>query len=272
MSQTLEPRTVDPASWKRWVKIGCSLGWRVWISALPLSLIVGLGACWLLETHLAFGLLILPLTGLWQAMLFTLAEQAASGKQVSVLDAWDGVVAYWRLPGKPAQQQLRQRALYALFLTLFVLAMVGFILLLASLSGPGSKPPAVPLPLWKQFADLSSYWAIIFLWSFGLQKGGFMSCMNMLVRKHGMDWGSAEGLWDRAMAKNSSSLSLLAMLGMLGAQAMMFIPVASFFIFPVEVIWACIVTVAARDMFEGKDALEKQEARSSVASHAPTLA
>lgn len=272
MSQLLEPRRVEVDAWKRWCKTGFRLTLRLWMSALPLSLIVGVGVGWTMEhVHPLLGLVAVTFSGLWHAMLFTLAERAAEGKRVSVGDAWAGLAEFVGLNGRAAWDQLRHRAIRTFVLAAALLTIFGLVMLIFASSAPAEPVAPRVRPDWFEWASLCSSWTLVFLWGAGLQGGGVMSSASMLMRKHGLGFEEAETLWSRAVLKNAPCISFVGMLFLVVSQIMLVLPFLSFFIFPLEVFWACVVTVAGRDIFGHKEALEKQEARESASAAVPSL-
>jgi len=272
MSQLLEPRRVETDAWKRWCKTGFRLTLRLWMSALPLSVILGVSIGWVMDhVHPLLGLVAVVFSGLWHVMLFTLAERAAEGKRVSVGDAWAGLAEFVSRNGRAAWDQLRQRAIRTFVLAAALLAILGLAMLFFASSTPAESVAPRVRPDWFEWASLCSSWTLVFLWGAGLQRGGVMSSASMLIRKHGLGFEEAETLWNRAVLKNASCLSLVGMLFLVLCQLMIVFPFLSFFIFPLEVFWACVVTVAGRDIFGHKEALEKQEARESASAAVPSL-
>ena len=265
MSHLLEPRTTPPNAWKRWLRVGAKLGWRVWLTILPLSLIVGLAGGWMSTQLLGFGVLLLTtVSGLWQAMLLHTTEQAARGKRVDVGTAWDGLMALWRLPGGQAIQQIRARAIvsvlvFSLLMLLFFLPLYWF----ASQNPEAAKAPEKAVTGVMLFFQYAGVWGTVFLWSWLLQRGGSVAMANMLVRQHGMDWESAHALSEKAQSRNRHNLQPLSMIFIAMAMVLFFAP---WMVFLLEVVWASVISVAARDIFENKEALEPQEARVSTTS------
>lgn len=274
MSQLLEPREVEPGAWKRWLKTSARLSLRLWLSALPLVLAIGLCVGWgLRETNYVAGLVLLPLTGLWQVLLLSLAERAAAGKRVTVGDAWDGVVAFCRQSPDVVWEQIKSRVLLALGLLAVAGAIHGVIFVVRWATDAGAIPPVPAQPdpsLFMELSSMASCWALFWMWTWGAQMGGVLSGMQTLVRKHGMDWNAAGKLWNQALRKNGRSLFPLIMGGVLMSYILLFITPLSLLVFPFEVFWTCLIAVVMRDMFEKKDALDPQEARESVAAKAPS--
>ncbi len=269
MSGTLQPRQTAPGAWKRWLKEGARLGGRVWMSLLALSLLVGLSGGWVAHQLMFLGFVgCITAFGLWQAMLLHTAERAAAGKRVTVGDALDGLLGFWRLPGHQAQYQLRVRLIcclicYALFMLVFVAPLLWFlhtnpdVLQELSQQRNGSKV----LGVWDHVFFMARGWALVFFWSWINQRGSILASTSMLVRRYGMEWDLAHALWERAVRLNAHNLKPLYGVFFVLLLGMFLVPVL---VFPLEVMWVCVVTVAARDMFEQEEALAPQEARVSV--------
>lgn len=269
MSNTAEPRIVEPNSWRRWWRVGAKLGWRVWLTILPLSLIVGVGASWLSLQMWGLGFFVLmALSGLWQAALLHTAERAASGKRVDVSTPVEGWLSMWRLPQKQAIEQIKARGVIsvvaALVMTVLVLVPV-YLFMAFGETGVTAKTPSAPedATALKLFLQCAANWVVIFLWSWLLQRGGSVSMANMLVRKYQLSWEEAHALVERAVSRNRSNFMALAM-SFVVITVLMFL--APWLVFLAEVMWACVITVAARDIFEQKEALDPQEARVSATS------
>lgn len=265
MSQLLDPRTTPPNAWKRWFRVGAKLGWRVWLTILPLSLVVGLAGGWMSTQLWGLGVMLLTaVSGLWQAVLLHTAEQAARGKRVDVGTAWDGLMALWRLPERQAVRQIRARAivsvvLFSVLMLLFVLPLYWFM----SQNPPAAETPAAAPTALTMFFQYAGVWGTVFLWSWLLQRGGSVAMTNMLVRQHGMDWEAAHALNEKAYHRNRHNLQPLSMIFIAMAMLLFFAP---WVVFLLEVVWASVITVAARDIFENKEALETQEARVTSSS------
>lgn len=261
----LEPRVTAPDAWKRWLKTSAQLTGRLWLSALPLSLIVGGLVGWgLRETHHLLGLVILPLTGLWQVVMLGLAERAAQGKRVTVGDAWESVADFCLQRPALVLQQMKARFVLGLAVLAAFLVIMGGVMALRWLL----EPPAavVPLPvsppgLLLELSFFASNWALVWVWTWGIQSGGLLSGVQTLVRKHGLAWGEALPLWQKAARLNQHNLKFVLLPGFLLGQTMVFFPYLGFLIFPLEIFWACLVAVVMRDIFDQKDALDPQEAR-----------
>ena len=263
MAQMLDPRVTDPQAWRRWLKEGSKLGWRVWLTLLPLSVLLGLGAGWVTRQGWGAGMiLIIALSGLWQAMLLATAEQAAAGKRVDIGTAIGGLMAFWRLEGKQAQRQIKVRAtvmaLGLAVVVLFLLVVFAVMALVGPPPGTAEAPPPVVRSTFQQVSSVAGSWATVFLWSWLLQRGGQTAMTNMLVRRHGMDWESAKRLDDLCASRNAHNLRPLAFAFLVVPLVMIFSPLL---IFVIELVWVSVVTVAARDIYENKEALDPVEAR-----------
>lgn len=272
MSGLVQPRQVAPGALKRWVKESLRLGGRVWMTLLAFSVLGGLAGGWVAQQGLFLGFVAcLAVFGLWQAMLLHTAERAAAGKRVTVSDAFDGLVGFWRLPGKQAQVQLKVRLVCSLiFYAFFMLVIIAplFWFLSSSVVEVTQAPQAAePRPtVWALLTVMAGGWMLVFFWSWLNQRGGIVCSANMLVRRYGVDWDMALALWEKAVLLNHREVRslYLVFLGMLVAMVML--PVL---VFPLEVFWVCLVTVAGRDMFEQEEALAPQEARVKQGGMAP---
>lgn len=269
MSNTAEPRIVEPNSWKRWWRVGAQLGWRVWLTILPLSLIVGVGASWLSLQMWGLGFFVLmALSGLWQAALLHTAERAASGKRVDVSTPVEGWLSMWRLPQKQAVEQIKVRTVVSVVMTaLLTLLVLLPVYLFSAVNDPGvaakTPPDQDDVTALKLFFQCAANWVVVFLWSWLFQRGGSVSMANMLVRKYQLGWEEAHALVERAVSRNRSNFIALAM-SFVVITVLMFL--APWLVFLAEVMWACVITVAARDIFEQKEDLDPQEARVSATS------
>ena len=265
MPRLLEPRQVAPGAYKRWLKESVRLAGRVWMSLLAFSLLVGLLGGWLAHQGFFVGFVVcVTAFGLWQALLLHTAERAAAGKRVTVGDGVDGVLAFWSLPGRQAQFQLKVRLIcsvlfYVLFLVVFLLPMLWYTASHPEIAAEvAQQAPPSGHPVWRLLLAMAGGWVLVFFWSWVNQRGGILSPANMLVRKHGLDWDMALALWERAVRLNYLQLRPLYWVFFGVLVAMLWLPVL---VFPLEVFWVCLVTVAARDMFEQEEALSPQEAR-----------
>lgn len=255
----LEPREVSPTAWVRWVKDGGRLGRRVGWSLLPLTVGVGMVGGWGIEK--TNGLLLVPmmaLSGLWQAWILGVAERGAQGTRVEAGTGMGEVLAFWALPGRQAWQQVKSRGVLGLCL---LLGLIFFLAALNYLFSSLSQPPAVtpsPAQWWNQMQSFSRQWGLFFLWSWSFQLGGGVSMCNMLVRRFDLSWVAAKRLNDRCSQKNHLCMTSFFMVYMAGVFAFIALPVL---IFAVEAFWVCCLTVAAREIYEGKDSLAPLEAR-----------
>lgn len=271
MALLMEPRRVEPGAWRRWVKVGGRLGARVGLTLLPLSVIVGL-AGGAIASQL-FSLAIVPvvaMSGVWQAAVLGTAERAAQGKRVDVGTAGECAWAFWRLPDGQAWQQVRARAAVAAVLTGLMLLLV--VLPLAwYASGRPDDPTAIkPSPdAWRQLWSYASSWGSVFLWSWAAQRGGSVAMANMLVRQHGLGWEQAHHLFNQAYLLNRVELMQLSLVFL--AASVPVLLVLPWLVFPLEVVWASIVTVAARDIFDHTGTLAPQEPKPASASVRPAL-
>lgn len=267
MSTLLQPRQVGPGSWKRWVRQSLRLTGRVWLSLLVFSIAVGLTGGWVARQGLFLGFVVcVGAFGLWQAMLMHTAERAAAGKRVTVGDAWEGLKQFWQLPGGQAQLQLKVRLIcsllfYLAFLLLFILPLTWFVASNPEVAQDlSAATPAPRHPAWAWLLAMASGWVLVFFWSWVNQRGGMACSANMLVRRYGLDWDMALAVWERAVRLNHVHLRPLYWIFFAILLAMLWMPVL---IFPLEVFWVCLVTVAGRDMFEQEGELAPQEARES---------
>lgn len=264
MSGLIQPREVAPGALKRWTKESLRLGGRVWMTLLAFSVLGGLAGGWLAQQGLFLGFVgCVAAFGLWQAMLLHTAERAAAGKRVTVGDAFDGLVGFWRLPGKQAQVQLKVRLIcslifYAFFMLVIIAPLFWFLSSNAETVSELSKAAPPQRSVWDLLTVMAGSWMLVFFWSWLNQRGGIVCSANMLVRRYGVDWDMALALWEKAVLLNHREVRslYLVFLGMLVAMVML--PVL---VFPLEVFWVCLVTVAGRDMFEQEEALAPQEAR-----------
>lgn len=267
MPQLLEPRETPPHAWKRWLKVGLRLSTRMWLTVLPLSLILGLAGGWLALS--AWGLGIIALTavsGLWQAALLHTAEAAAAGKRVDVGTAWEGLARFWRQPGAVARHQLKVRAVVSAVLAT-VLMLVLVLPLYWALSQQGAPAtPTRPVTPWILFVQCAAGWGMVFMWSWMMQRGGSVAMASFLVRQHGVDWETAHRLQERALLRNHHNLRPLSILFLVSVLALFLSP---WLVFLAELAWVSVMTVAARDIFGGREALEPQEARSPALALAP---
>jgi len=258
----IEPRAVAPGAWKRWLKESVRLGGRVWMSLLAFSLVVGLTGGWFAHQALFAGFIVcVVFFGLWQAMLMSAAEKAASGKRVTVGDAIDGVMGFWKLPGRQAQFQITFRLVccvicYAFFFLVFVLPLLWYLSNNPQEAAELAKNRSTQAltGVWAQLFYISSGWGLVFFWSWINQRGSILSCTNMLVRRYEM----AVALWERAVRLNRANIRPLYFFFFAMLLAMFLMPVL---VFPLEVFWVCVVTVAGRDIFEQQEKLAPQEAR-----------
>lgn len=275
MSRLLEPRSTPEGAWKRWSKTSLKLTGRLWLSALPLTLTVGLLVGWgFWETGLWLGLLLLPFTGLWQAALLTLAERAAAGKRVTVGDAWEGVATFCRQCPKQVGEQLRDRTLLGVGALAAFGVIIGLAWVLEYFLGPRAVSAATPEKTLGPLAELAEYaslWALMWIWAWGCQRGGYLSGVQSLVRRYGLSWQEAELIWNRAFQLNRHNLAPFVLPALLVSQLMLFVPYIAWAMFLAEIWWACVVAVMMRDVFEHQDALAAQEERAAATQAHPSL-
>ena len=262
MPQTLEPRQAPPHAWRRWIKDGGKLAWRVAWAVLPVSVLMGLAGGWVARQGMGVGFIaVMALTGLWQAMLLSTAEKAARGQRVNVGTPFQGLTEFWCLPGGQAQLQMKIRAFFPAVLFVLLAAFLGIVGLLVKATN-GSvdiETTAAAVPATSSLELLSGLavlWGVAFFWSWVLQRGYQTAMTNMLVRRHGLDWDSACALDERARDLNGKNLLPIAMLFIVGYACLAFAPLL---VFVVELVWVCIVTVAARDVFEQQESLAPME-------------
>lgn len=260
MSQFLEPRSLPNDVWKRWWRQGARLAVRSAPTLLPLVVLVGLAVGTFSQALFGVGaFLFLAVSGMWQAMLLSLLEQSARGKRLDLGMAWQALLDFLALPGRIAQQQLTVRFAWSLAAVggLFVL-----VWLAQQLIVPTDPPPAprAPPSQWEELFFVVRDWGLVFIWSWVLQVGGTTSMSNYLVRNYGLTWEQAHELNQRAVRKNLG-LSALKLSFLFVMFSVMF---GIVFTFVLEILWLAIMTVAARDLFEQKDALDPVEAREAA--------
>lgn len=278
MSQLFEPRAVGDDAWKRWGKEAGKLFARVWVSALPMSLAVGLASGWILSQSVFFLFAFLPLVLLWETMLVALAERAADGKSVTVGDAWAAMAQFWGRTDWSDGTGLKIRVLVATVVAAVMATLVGVgitaMAWLASSSSPEAAAAVVETPTLsslEQLGEWASWWGVIFLWGWALNRRLTLSCVNALVRKNGLTWGAADRMWSVGLSLNHKSLRVISLACLVLGVAIIFVPMAAVLVFPLEVFWSCLIAVVHRDIYEHKSALDTQEVAAKATASSPSL-
>lgn len=255
MAQELKPKKMDDLAPWRWMKDGRKLFGRVVWAMLPFCLLVGLFFGYLITLNFYFVVPVaLALSGIWQAMLLHVCEQAAKGVRVTFLTAIDGAKIYASLPDNIMMKQAFKRFLVSGSVCLF--------LFLLTLGVKATNPPV--LSSLEFFFWVCHKWINVFIWSWGFQVGGVVCFTNALVRNFGVSWGGAIFLNSSARALNAVQTSKMSILFF----SMLFLVIFSIpaLIFLLEIYWVAVMTVAYREVFEDGNGLLEQEARQAFLS------
>lgn len=278
MSQLFEPRAAGDDAWKRWSKEAGKLFARVWVSALPMSLAVGLAGGWLLSQSVFFLFAFLPLVLLWETMLVALAERAAEGKSVTVGDAWAALAQFWGRTDWSDGTGLKIRVVVATVVAaaMAVIVMAGLAVMswVASAASPQAAAAVVEAPALsslEQLGEWASWWGVVFLWGWALNRRLTLSCVNALVRKNGLTWGDADRMWAVGLSLNHKSLRVLSLACLALGAVIVFVPMVAVLVFPLEVFWSCLIAVVHRDIYEHKSALDTQEVAAKATASSPSL-
>ena len=240
MTTTLKPRQVDENAPKRWVKEGFGVFKRTYMVLLPLSLLVGLGVGYLLFTNLlVFAPFVVGLSGLWQALMLHVSEEAAKGKRVTIQTAFEGLLLFAQAPNNVMKRQIMVRFLVSG-------AVCWSFLLLVIFFGGEAKPERVRT-LFEIFSLMSDRWLTFFIWVWAFQRCGIFSFLNPLVRRFGMEWDMATALTIQGQQTNQHCRSKVTFVFFLPVFTIVFAPYLIFFF---DIFWSGFITVAYRDIFE----------------------
>ena len=278
MAQLFDPRTLEPTAWRRWVREGLRLAWRASLTLLPLSVLLGLGIGWVVSRDEASllkalgvpldpgvswvlgssALLQAPLIvffGLWQMALLEVLAASASGRRVDVGMVWTSIHGFWTQPGRPAQRQMAARARWAAILVASLMSL-GALMVMNTPPEDLLKSLARLAQRRESFVSAAAAWYSTFMLCWTFQRHSAVSLSGPLVRKHGMDWDQAHVLSRQALSRNFRSFLFLRYIFMGVLVLVMLVPPAAWLVFPFELLWASVLTVAYRDIFEAKSQLD----------------